>query len=152
MNCALCRKVIDGEIRREDFLILEELYPNPALRGDFKDTHVCRDCANKERTRVKVEKYKPFVEAIFQKVNYNSITQNDLYALADLLNHEHRYLQNEFMMLVQRFLFTYGEGSGNPAYEDDRNKWSLAWAKAAASIEVRRDQKTGEYKVFYGPA
>jgi hypothetical protein len=136
MNCTICRNEIDGEIRREDFLIMEELYPQESMRTSLGDVHCCRDCANKERTRVKVEKYKPFVEAIFRKVNRSSITQNDLDAMVELLNHEHRYLQNEFIMLVQRFLFAYGENSGDTRYEDARNKWALAWAQSAAKAEA----------------
>lgn len=151
MNCMLCGQEIDNDIRREDFQILEELYPEQAGTDFFKDTHVCRDCANKERTKVKVEKYKSFVEVVFQKLNCNSVTQHDLYALVELLHHEHRFLQNEFMTRVLRFLFTYGEGSGNPAYEDARNGWALAWAKAAAAIQVRYDHSTGKYVASYEP-
>ena len=148
MKCTLCNREIDGDIRREDTLIFEELYPKQSMEL-FKDTHVCRSCADKERTRVKVDKYKSFVEAVFQKVNRNNVTQSDLDALVLLLNHEHRYLQNEFISWVKGFLFAYGEGSDNPAYEDARNAWALAWSKAAACIEVTLDQATGKYKAEF---
>lgn len=148
MECSLCGQEIDNDIRREDFQIIEELYPKQA--DLFKDTHVCRDCANKERTKVKVQKYKPFVEAVFQNLNRNNVTQQDLDALVQLLNSKHRFLQNEFVTMVMRFLFTYGEGSGNLAFEDGRNAWALAWAKAAASINVRQDS-FGKYVASYEP-
>ena len=50
MKCTICYQEIDGDIRREDFQILEEEYPGQSNKDTLKDTHICRDCANKRRT------------------------------------------------------------------------------------------------------
>jgi len=143
MKCIVCEQEID-DVRRKDFGIWSELYgPNRATQ--MENVHMCRDCANKERVKAKVEKYKPIANLISQAVNQSRLGQSDCDAIVELLNKEHRFLQNVFMTFLTKTLFTYGEGSGDPAYEDGRNAWALAWAKAAASLEVHIDQSTGKY-------
>lgn len=135
MKCEMCDVEIDGVEVKEDYNIYQDLYP----KLNVEDKHVCKKCGYKVRLDKKIEEYKPAIEQIFDRLNKSSFSSIDKEAIVSCMQNQHRYLQNEAMLMIYDILFRYGKNSGDVCWEDARNAWGLAWAKAASSIELRRD-------------
>ena len=88
--------------------------------------NVCKACAQKCQADQLYRKVQPHVEAIFRELNggdANKIAE----AFFQAITHEHRYLQNEFFILLWKFFAKYGAQSEN-GY-DARNEGAVRWAK-----------------------
>jgi hypothetical protein len=126
----MCHRFINDTVI-EDTAFAEEYSFTP-------DSHVCVDCAKKERLQSLVREYTPFMEKFSKLVNNYAFDHDGLTsdALAFCFLREHRQLQHDMIMGLREIITKIGKKSGNTTYEDARNEWALRWCKAVSELEV----------------
>jgi len=93
-----------------------------------------KECAEKVIMEEKVSYYKKALEPIFQKLNRSQFREVDMKAIVAAFCCEHRFLQNEAIILIKSIIETLGKKSGDPAWEDGRNSYGLAWCKKVSDL------------------
>ena len=58
-------------------------------------------------------------------------------AIVESFFQEHRFLQGEMLAFIYKLLGKIGKRSGNQMWEDDRNKFWIAWAMYANKVNSR---------------
>lgn len=135
MKCAVCHHEINDE-RREDMTLIDEIRKDEPWIKD--DTHVCQECAHKNRVDRAVREIKPAFDKLFDGLNSSSHDLNKVMAEAveRVFLSQHRYLQNEFGVFLYNILKRIGSHAGDECYQDQRNAWMLNWAKGCSNIDV----------------
>ena len=88
---------------------------------------VCGACKEKYEQDQYYQRIQPLVEALCKELNGGS-TRHTAQAFLDAFNHEHRYLQSSFFVLLMEFFRAYGN-QDEGRFFDGRNERCRALAK-----------------------
>ena len=132
--CASCRNILAEE--GEEGLQEDTQYPVEEDLPD--DVHICVTCAHKERLNNKIKEFLPFMNTFSDLVNNSVYDHDDIIsdALVACFFRQHRYLQQEMIILLKKIFAKIGEQSGSAMYEDPRNQWALKWCLEVSKTEV----------------
>jgi hypothetical protein len=130
LMCVVCRRILGSEVQEDTE------YPK---REEFMEgIHICVDCARKETVNSLVKKYGYLIKDLADLSNSTTCdhegTLSD--ALVTVFTQQHRYLQNEIIILLLRIIKKIGALSGDSMYEDPRNQWALKWCREVSKLDT----------------
>jgi hypothetical protein len=85
---------------------------------------LCSDCFEDQKVQDIYDKLQPAIEVICKELNGGDM-RDIVKAFYQAVDHEHRYLQNEMIVMLWKFFEVYG----NQKNFDARNEGAVKWAK-----------------------
>ena len=91
-------------------------------------------CAEAVIKSEKLEQYEKILGPIFDKLNRSQIKGYDTEAIVTAFFSQHRFLQNEAIIVLKAIIDRIGAKAGDPGYTDPRNQWAIDWCKKASNV------------------
>jgi len=136
MKCAKCFKELTEDQDRSNLLMDLENDNVESYKKLFQDENLGlhENCAKEVIKEEKFHQYLKTMAPFFKKLNRSQIRDCDTEAIVSAFFNQHRYLQNEAIIVLKAIIDRIGAKAGDPGYTDPRNQWALDWCKKASNV------------------
>jgi hypothetical protein len=138
MKCSKCFKELPEDLDRSENVLMNLGKDNANYHFYMrlfkeKEQGLHEACAEAVIKSEKLEQYEKILGPIFDKLNRSQIKGYDTEAIVTAFFSQHRFLQNEAIIVLKAIIDRIGAKAGDPGYTDPRNQWALDWCKKASN-------------------